>query len=190
MYLNMNTERVEHKVRQALMFAIDKEAIAEGIWLGHAEAFDLRDNDPAGEWVSPDITIYDYDPEKSKTLLEEAGWDPDRELSLITYYQGDLDRRVLAALQDQWGQVGIKVEVNVLDTPAFIERSREAGDYDIGYACCGGPAAPYEYTRDSCEKSPYPNWSRNCNEEMDTLVLSGIAEPDPEKRRESVLPGD
>jgi peptide/nickel transport system substrate-binding protein len=184
MYLNMNTERVEHKVRQALMFAIDKEAIAEGIWLGHAEAFDLRDNDPAGEWVSPDITIYDYDPEKAKTLLEEAGWDPDRELSIITYYQGDLDRRVLAALQDQWGQVGIKVEVNVLDTPAFIERSREAGDYDIGYACCGGPAAPYEYTRDSCEKSPYPNWSRNCNEEMDTLVLSGIAEPDPEKRRD------
>ena len=133
---------------------IDKEAIAEGICLGYAEPFDLRDNDPAGEWVSPDITVYDYCLDKSRALLEEAGWGPDRELSLITYYQGELDRRVQADLQDQWGQVGIMVEVNVLDIPAFVERSREAGEYDIGSACCGGPAAPYEYTRDTCGKKP------------------------------------
>ena len=182
-----NHSRFEDKrVLQALVYALDRTAIAEGIYgPGQALAYEYANVDPRNEWISPDIATYTYDPEKAKALLDEAGWDPDQELNFITYYQTELDRSVVAAMQQYWADVGLKVSVEHMDGPTFVARFYEEPDFDLGYGCCG-VALPFEYPRYSCANLPPSgfNGSQYCNEEIDEMVNASLIEPDPVKRQE------
>jgi ABC-type transport system substrate-binding protein len=61
------------RVRQALLYALDREAMAEAYYGDLAEVLHIRLTNP--EFVSPNITKYEYNPDKARALLEEAGWD-------------------------------------------------------------------------------------------------------------------
>ncbi|MBV7332068.1 ABC transporter substrate-binding protein [Chloroflexi bacterium TSY] len=182
-----NHSRFEDKrVLQAMVHAIDRTAIAESIYgPGQALAYEYANVDPKGDWISPDIPTYNYDPEKAKQLLEEAGWDGSQELNFITYYQSELDRSVVAAMQQFWAEVGINVSVEHMDGPTFVARFYEEPDFDLGYGCCG-VALPFEYPRYSCENLPPAgyNGSQYCNDEIDEMVSASLVEPDAEKRKQ------
>ena len=77
------------------------------------------------DFVSPNITTYDYDPDKARALLEEAGWDTEQEVDFVTYYQDDQNKSIHAAMQQYWNDVGIKVELVYLDGPAWVARVLE-----------------------------------------------------------------
>ena len=180
----MNVEKLPKEVRQAVAYALDREAVAESIWMGDAVPFSLRGVDPDGEWVSPNATEYTYDPDKAKDLLAEAGWDPEQEIEFLTYYSGDMDVRRFAAYQQYWADVGIKVSINTMDGGSWVQRVYVDGDYEIALGCCMGPGAPYQYDLKTCDKIGQPNAPRFCNEEWDKMVASAIVEPDPEKRKQ------
>jgi len=181
-----NHSRFEDKrVLQALFLSIDREAIAESIYgPGQALAYEYRNVDPNATWISPDISTYEYDPERARDLLAEAGWDPNQELEFITYYQSELDQRVVAAMQQFWAEVGVQVNVEHMDGPTFVTRFYEEPDFDLGYGCCG-IALPFEYPRYSCANLPPQgfNGSQYCNEQIDELVTQSLVEPDPEERK-------
>ncbi|MEM7134004.1 MAG: ABC transporter substrate-binding protein [Chloroflexota bacterium] len=181
-----NHSRFEDKrVLQALVYAIDRTAIVEGIYgPGQALAYEYANVDPRGEWISPDIPTYEYNPEKAKDLLAEAGWDSSQELKFITYYQSELDRSVVAAMQQYWADAGIQVAIEHMDGPTFVARFYEEPDFDLGYGCCG-VALPFEYPRYSCENLPPSgfNGSQYCNDEIDEMVNASLVEPDTEKRQ-------
>ncbi len=63
------------RVRQALYYALDREAINEALYYGKQMVADLMI--PKGmSWASTDnYTKYPYDVEKAKALLADAGWD-------------------------------------------------------------------------------------------------------------------
>lgn len=182
-----NHTRFEDKrILQALIYALDRTAIAEGIYgPGQALAYEYANIDPNHDWISPDIPVYTYDPEKAKALLAEAGWDPNRELKFITYYQTELDRAVVAAMQQYWADVGVKVSVEHMDAPTFVARFYENPDFDLGYGCCG-VALPFEYPRYSCTNMPPEgfNGSQYCNEEVDEMVAASLIEPDADVRKQ------
>ena len=176
----------DKRVLQALIYAIDREAITTGIYgPGQAFVYDYDNVDPNHTWISPDVPKYPYDPEKAMELLAEAGWDPNHELSFATYYQTELDRNITAAMQQYWAAVGVKVNVEHMDAPAWVARVYENSDFDLGYGCCG-ISLPFEYSRYSCANVPPAgvNGSAYCNEEVDQLVTDSISEPDAEKRKE------
>jgi len=180
----------DKRILQALMYAIDREAITTGIYgPGQALVYDFDNVDPNHTWVSPDVPDYPYDPEMAKQLLADAGWDPDRELRFVTYYQTELDRNVTAAMQQYWAEVGVKVVVEHMDAPAWAaivyEGQAENYPFDMGYGCCG-ISVPFEYSRYSCANVPPSgvNASAYCNAEIDEMVAASIVEPDAEKRKE------
>lgn len=176
----------DKRVLQALVHAIDREAIVTGIYgPGQAFVYDYDNVDPTHTWISPDVPDYPYDPELAMQLLEEAGWDENRELAFVTYYQTELDRNIVAAMQQYWAAVGVKVNVEHMDAPAWVARVYENSDFDLGYGCCG-ISLPYEYSRYSCANVPPNgvNGSHYCNEEVDELVPQSIAEPDAEVRKQ------
>ncbi len=182
-----NHDRFKDKrVLKAIFHALDREAIVEGIYgEGQALVYDYDNIDPQHEWISPNIPDYEYNPEKAKQLLDEAGWDYDQEIDFITYYSTELDRRVVAAMQQMWADVGLKVNVEHMDGPTFVTRFYDQADFDLGYGCCG-IASPFEYPRYTCGNL-FPagyNGSRYCNKEYDELVAKSMVEPDVEKRRE------
>ncbi len=176
----------DKRILQALLYAIDREAITTGVYgPGQAFVYDWDNIDPNNTWISPDVPDYPYDPEMAEQLLADAGWDSSRELEFVTYYLTELDRNVVAAMQQYWAQVGVTVNVEHMESPAWAARVYEEPDFDLAYGCCG-ISLPYEYSRYSCANVPPAgvNASGYCNEEVDQMVTDSIVEPDPDARRE------
>ena len=170
------------KVREAFMHALDREAIVDAYYNG-GELAQVLHSDLVGPLASPNIKKFEYDPEKAKALLAEAGWDADYEVQFLSYYQSDFDKRVQAAMQQYWADAGIKVNLVYLDGPTWVQRVYADLDFDLSYGCCGwtDPAALSEVSCDSFYPAGY-NASHYCNPEFDELVKTATAEPDAAKR--------
>ncbi len=172
------------RVRQALLYALDRESMAEAYYGELAEVLHLRLTNP--EFVSPDITKYEYNPDKARELLFEAGWDAEQEVSFVTYYQDDQNKRIHAAMQQFWADVGIKVDLVYLDGPAWVARVYDNDEFDLSYGCCGWFNPDQLRLSLGCDRS-WPagrNVGHYCNEEFDALSEGAMSEPDPEKRKE------
>ncbi len=104
------------KVRQAVSYAINRDALVKGLGYGILQPI-LQPADSANYWYSPDIKGYPYDPAKAKALLTEANYPSGFNTTLIvpTSKSGDFFVQVQQDLQ----QVGIKAELQTMDDAAF-----------------------------------------------------------------------
>ncbi len=117
------------RVRQALLYAIDRNQILEQLMKGHGEVVDGFLSS-AGPFFDESITATPYDPEKAKELLAQAGWDGSQTLR---FYVNSGDGTFVNAAQvmvAQWAAVGIKVEVQTVDLAALMDIAGTT-DYDM-----------------------------------------------------------
>lgn len=112
------------KVRQAVNYAINKEAIVDGILQGTGELA----NSPLPPTVwghNPDSKNYPYDPDKAKQLLEEAGY-PDG--FKVTYWVPESGsgmqqpQAMAAAIQADLAKVGIDVEIQTVEWGTYLDK--------------------------------------------------------------------
>jgi peptide/nickel transport system substrate-binding protein len=125
------------RVRQAVMYAIDRNAIVSSLFGGAAKLASCGYVAP--QLVPAGLNDYAYDPEKAKALLAEAGWDEingDKPISWLTYYNSPQVANIMAAIQSMLGQVGINVVPRALDTPSYngIVRGENWQDFPLTYA--------------------------------------------------------
>lgn len=131
------------RVRQAVMYAIDRDQIIASLFGGAAKK-------AACGYVSPQIVPaglndYAYDPDKAKSLLADAGWDKingTKEIPWLTYYNSPQVTNIMAAIQAMLAQVGINVVPRVLDVPSYndIVHSKNWDQFPLVYAGAGdGP---------------------------------------------------
>ena len=99
------------RVRQALWYAIDMDAIVEALWNNTVTAAH-KSLVPEGFWQADGLTEYTYNPEKAKELLAEAGWDGSYTIRAV-YYTGNL-LDTITVIQQYWGDVGVKMEFQLL----------------------------------------------------------------------------
>src|SRR5690606_35051663 len=118
------------KVREAIAHAIDRQAIIDGAMFGYGT--------PIGTFMSPanpdyvDLTAQsNYDPEKSKALLAEAGWDPDTVLSLKLPPVEGYARRGGEIIAQQLAAVGIKTETINLEWAQWLSEVFTDKNYDL-----------------------------------------------------------
>ncbi|MCH5254603.1 MAG: ABC transporter substrate-binding protein [Lachnospiraceae bacterium] len=119
----------DKRVRQALLYAIDRNQILEQLMKGHGEVVDGFLSS-AGPFYDETITPTPYDPEKAKALLEEAGWDSSRTLR---FYVNSGDGTFVNAAQvivAQWANVGVKAEIQTVDLASLMEIAGST-DYDL-----------------------------------------------------------
>lgn len=181
-----HTKFTDERILQAMMYAIDREAITAGIYgPGQALPYDYDNVDPNHNWISPNLNDYSYDPDMARQLLEEAGWDFDQTVQFATYYQTELDRNIVAAMQQFWAEVGLNVEVAHMDGPSWAAQVYQEPTYELAYGCCG-ISVPFEYARYSCPNVPPAglNVSSYCNEEVDQMVQDAMVEPDDAARQQ------
>jgi peptide/nickel transport system substrate-binding protein len=128
--LNMNTMRPpfdDVRVRQAVAYALNREEIAEGLFLGQAPlAKSLVPSEAVG--YTDEFDVYEYDPERARELLQEAGV---RDLTFeFAYGSGRylLDSEVATLVQAQLSQVGIRVNIVPMEWAQFSEYIRQPVD--------------------------------------------------------------
>ncbi|MBP3475944.1 MAG: ABC transporter substrate-binding protein [Lachnospiraceae bacterium] len=117
------------RVRQALVYAIDRQQLVDQLLAGHGEVIDGFVSS-ASPYYDDSIEPLGYDPQKAKALLEEAGWDGSQALRFYVW-SGDSTfvngAQILAA---QWAAVGINVEITTLDLANLMSVAGST-DYDI-----------------------------------------------------------
>ena len=134
------------KVRQALLYAIDRQQLVDQLLKGHGEVVDgfLSSASP---FYDDSITPFSYDPEKAKELLAEAGWDGSKTLKFFVNSGDSTFVNGAQVLVAQWAQVGINVEVQTVDLATLMTKAG-TDEYDI-------MAVQYTYA----PVDPYPDVS-------------------------------
>ena len=117
------------RVRQAMLYAIDRDRILNDLLNGHGEIVDgfLSSASP---FFDDGITPVTYDPEKAAALLSEAEWDSSQ---TIRFYVNSGDTTFVNAasiIAAQWAAVGIKAEIQTVDFATLMEVA-DSGDFDV-----------------------------------------------------------
>lgn len=107
------------KVRQALNYAIDRKSIVEGLLPGGQVINSACA--PIQFGCETNVTTYDYNPEKAKELLKEAGFENGFTIEMGAYR----DRPISEAMISQLAAVGVKVNFTMLQYSALASRHME-----------------------------------------------------------------
>jgi len=111
------------KVRQAILYAIDRQTFAKHLIQGTSRPLDAPCYLTQFGCDQAAAVKYDYDPAKAMQLLAEAGYPNGFETELVGYF---LDSW-MASIQGYLGAVGIKAKVSRLQVGAVVQRN-EKGD--------------------------------------------------------------
>lgn len=171
------------RVRQAIAYAIDMEAICEGLFEGATVPANTMA--PNSDSKATGLNDYSYDPEKAMALLEEAGWDSNRVLKVVYYYTDQQTVDLMAIIQQQLSAVGIQMEASLVtgDTDAILWAKPEdpvngpaAVDWDMAYAAVSAMSLSEYYGRLSQEAAI--NSHTPYNEELENLIIAtNVADP-------------
>jgi peptide/nickel transport system substrate-binding protein len=171
------------KLRLAIAHALDKKEIMQAAYFGLADTADQRF--PNGHfWHFSDVPVPQFDPNKAKALLKEAGYKGET-LELMGN-RGEVADVEGATIQAQLKRVGVKVEMKILERASALELRRQ-GKYMFKLA--GGSDYPDPlpaYVEYTCEPDPRKrrlNESGYCDKEYDALIKKAEAEVDINKRK-------
>ena len=198
-YLDLNNTLDEFKdsrVREALSLALDRKYISEVITSGTYT--------PATGFVSEGVTDWDGSAwkdnvtdssayinvedhagnlVKAKELLKEAGYENGVGLPEMVYSTNDASyhKKIAEYLQQAWGELGLKVEVNIVEWKSFTPQ-RRSGNYQIAR---DGWVMDYNDPSNILELALTGNGNNNAkysNPEFDALMEKAATEKDPQTR--------
>lgn len=191
-YLGLTSTRPpfdNQKVRQAVNYAIDKQAIVDAFFEGRAEVA----KNPMPSTISgynDDIPGYEYDPEKAKQLLAEAGFADGFEMELWAMpvprpYMPD-GAKVAEAIQKNLADVGITANIVSYEWATYLEKAEngEADAFLLGWTGDNGDADNFIYVLLDEDNIGSNNYSYYSNDETHKLLIEAQTEVDEEKRNE------
>jgi peptide/nickel transport system substrate-binding protein len=110
------------RVRKALNYAVDKAALAEGLFEGFAQVAQGQLLSPSFFGFNKNVQAYPYDPEKAKALLAEAGATGSTVELIGTAGRWLKDRELVEAVAAYWQAVGIKAKVRIFEFNEYLNR--------------------------------------------------------------------
>lgn len=194
------------RVRYAIEHAVDKDQLVRAALEDQGVRVDGYIVPVQAFWYNPDLPTREYDPEKAKQLLDEAGWvvgaDGIREKDGVKF---DIKLPVRAGMEDRirgaqvWAnylkEVGIKVEVTPEDFNAvMLPRIDPPFDFDAIWMGWGLTINPDPFQIFHSENIPFlneegqpaggSNFVQWVNPKADEVIMKARTEPDDNKRRE------
>ncbi|MFS0781270.1 ABC transporter substrate-binding protein [Bacillus sp. 1P06AnD] len=178
-YLFFNTKIIhDKKVRQAVAYAIDREMLANDLFKeGQVSEGPYS---PVHPYYNEEAKKYEFNPEKAKQLLKEAGWNSGKALTLAIPSGNTTREQAANIIAENLKAVGIKVQVNKYDLPTLIQQAKKK-DFDILML-----GIPFQFDPDLTafySTKGVNNFSGYSNPQMDALIEQGKAEVNPEKRK-------
>ncbi|MFC5650474.1 ABC transporter substrate-binding protein [Paenibacillus solisilvae] len=172
------------KVRQAYAYAIDWPTIIKTTYpLLEAPTINLLP-----KWMdvyTSDVPRYDYNPEKSKQLLTEAGYPNGFTIHQLTTSSSGITED-LQLEQEYLKKVGIDLQFELVDSPTYNKR-RNQGDYEISsrlLPAINPDTILFNYLHPSYTVPKGLNGARYDNPVLTTKLEAARSETNPEKRKQ------
>jgi peptide/nickel transport system substrate-binding protein len=141
-------------VRKALMHGLDRQKLIDTVLRGQGMVADSPIM-PYSWAYNQDVARYNYDPEKAKQLLDEAGWVDsdgdgirDREGVKLAFVLLGKDRAKLDAISAMWAEIGVNAEPQAVSLPGLTADFLAPRAFDaalVDWELSGDP-------------DPYPLW--------------------------------
>jgi peptide/nickel transport system substrate-binding protein len=184
------------RVRKAINYAIDKQEIIDGVYLGLGINV-ASPYKPGTRWSNPKLEPYSYSPEKARALLKEAGFtDQDGDgilerdgkpfaFKIITNQNKEREKSAVI-IQRRLKEIGIDVKIRAIEWASFISRFINTGDFDVVILGWGLGLDPDQYNIwHSSQQAPGQfNFIGYNNPIVDKLLEQGRTELDPNKRQQ------
>lgn len=177
-----NPALADERVRQALYYAIDRQALVDEVLGGKAEPL----------WNPPglsydDLNQYAFDPAKAEALLAEASWDPATELRLVYWKDAPVAGQALPIIQEQLADVGVNVSLNPLevdDWDDMVTNPERRTEWDLDYEFGGTFGLGPDYSSDQygrCEGDKVQTGYQNCALADLFVEARGLTDPDAQQ---------
>lgn len=123
-YLVLNTTDsilLNQKVRQALLMGTNKQEIVDRCLFGYGEPA-VSYMPKNGLFWNSDIKPVEYNPEKAKTLLAQAGYPDGIKLEFLVRSGNSLYEQIAEIISEQWSKIGVDVNIKTLETSDLLEK--------------------------------------------------------------------
>jgi peptide/nickel transport system substrate-binding protein len=166
------------KVRQAVNHAIDRQAIATKLVRGKAGPLHVPCN-PAQFGCTEEAKKYEYNPQRAKALLAEAGYPNGIEVELWAARE----RPIMEAIANQLSQAGIKANLRYVKGPT-LSKARKDGHVILYYGSSGSFSVPDAGAVMGDKFEPNSDENYTGNPEVAKAVSAALTSYDPKVRHE------
>jgi peptide/nickel transport system substrate-binding protein len=163
------------RVRQAITYAIDRNEVIKGAVFGMAKPIGSH-MDPLNPYYVDLSHVYEYDPQKAKQLLTEAGYPQGFEFVLRLAEPYLAYRRAGEIIASQLAKVGVKARIEIIEWGQWLARVYRQADYDMTVM---GHAEPFDI---SIYANPH-YYFRYDNPTLQALLAQADATLDDAKRK-------
>jgi peptide/nickel transport system substrate-binding protein/glutathione transport system substrate-binding protein len=119
------------RVRRAVAFAIDREAISKAAFFGHGTPLYGPPTTPDSPFYNPELArAFAHDPQKAKALLKEAGIPEGFECELLVYQGLAIYTSSAQIIQANLKTVGLNARIKLAEWANVVE-SKNKGTYDV-----------------------------------------------------------
>ena len=176
------------KVREALDLAIDNKAITDNL-LNGAGTPTITRVAPGNFGFAEDLyDTYNYDVEKAKKLLAEAGYPDGFEMTFHSpkgrYLQ---DAEIAEMVAGMWSAIGVKANVEFLEWSSFVELRNSGSNKDAFLLALGNSMFDAANALDWYNYERFKGQIDYHNEEVEALLAAAAQNMDPEERAEQYI---
>ncbi|HOU50609.1 MAG: peptide-binding protein [Smithella sp.] len=198
-YLGYNLKNplfADKRVRQAISYAINKDEIINGVLLKLGKQ--AHGPYKPGTWAYNDkVKIYNYDPQKARELLREAGWTKVNQegilekngkpfvFEIVTNQGNETRQKCAEIIQRQLKEVGIDVKIRILEWSSFVTDFINKRRFDaviMGWTIPLDPDA-YDVWHSSKTAPEELNFVSYNNPEVDEMLEKGRSTFDQKERK-------
>jgi peptide/nickel transport system substrate-binding protein len=185
-YIGLNTSSgplADAKVRQAVAWAVDREAINKIVKFGQASVL-TGGPIPQGHWAYGDLNTYPkQDLDKAKQLLKDAGYENGFKVQLKVGSAFEEQVKAAQIIKQQLQQIGVKVEVLSQESGVFFEA---LGKKEFEMAIVGwlGFVDPDEFLYNIFHTGEIWNQQAYSNATVDALLEQGRVTTNQDERKD------
>lgn len=165
------------RVRQALCYAVNKEELLSIVSGGRGHIIGSNMFPNFGVYYEESLeNYYTFQPEKAKELLAEAGYNESNPLRFTMKVPSNYNFHVATAqvLAQQYGNVGVKAEIQLIEWPAWLTEVYRSRDYEATIVGLDAALAPSDVLKrySSGASNNFVNYK---NGQFDELFLKALA---------------
>lgn len=146
----------DKRFRQAVQYGFNRQGVIDAVYFGRAKILTSLISPAHGKWHNGNVPRYEFNPDKSRELLAEAGFTLNAEGELIdsegirvsfTFSAIDGSKTIdsiAVTLMENMKELGIEVKIHKIDFSTLTSKMDQTFDYDAAWIGWGSSSAAYD----------------------------------------------